>query len=273
MQYTYLIPLIFPLPSDYEFSLTIPPDLILRRLLNGRGAVSFKISYVYDSEVIHSETFDVEYSGSKNRQVKFKWNENGNYLKHGYAELVIASATEDTKFLYKGPPGVYGIYKAPDKPSFLSDGSYKFSSPEIINMIAKIGKFVDGYPAIAIDRIRDHFESLIFINPYSKPLLVSCMTNDGRRFKKKRIEAKSTIALELVSLLSPNEDQFFGRLQISANNRLLTYHMRHDNCTPRRITDLEHLDPYRADPTHISSSIYLRDRLARYLKTRYGIRL
>ena len=175
--------------------------------------------------------------------------------------------------MYKDPPGVYGIYKAPDAPSFFSDGSYKFSSPETINSIAKIGKFVDGYPVIAIDRNRGHLESLVFINPYNKALVVSCITNDGRSLKRMRVDSKSTKVVELVSILRPNEDQFFGRLQITANNRVLTYHIRHDDSVPRIITDHEHLDPFRADYTHISSSIYLRGRLARHLKTRYGIQL
>ncbi len=110
-----------------------------------------------------------------------------------------------------------------------------------------------------------------FVNPYTKPLLVSGMATDGRAFNRKRVPARSAARIDLSELLFEGEESAYTRLQITATNRVLTYHVRHDGSTVPYISDHEHLDIYRADPTHTPFTFFVREKLARWVKRRHFV--
>jgi len=69
--------------------------------------------------------------------------------------------------------------------------------------------------------------------------------------------------VDLAQLLEVGEWRWRGRLQLTANNRLITFDVKHSFADPTLITDHEHLDPFRADPTHLPLTRLLRARAGR----------
>ncbi len=56
--------------------------------------------------------------------------------------------------------------------------------------------------------------------------------------------------INLAELIAPDEPRWMGRIQLTANNRVITHIVKHSISDPTRISTVEHLDPFRADPTH-----------------------
>ncbi|MEQ8603684.1 MAG: hypothetical protein RIB45_10220 [Marivibrio sp.] len=283
MSYHYLIPLVFSLPPGYAFTLAIPPSLLRRRLIGCRGAVLIKAIATCDGEERWRETrtVNLEEGEDDNHPITLVCAVNAldeaGALPEGaaqaFVEVEFLSTDDRAPFATKAPPAVYALYTAPGRLTFRADGSYKFGAPQVISSIAEYGRFLESHTLVAIDRSRQHLESLTLVNPYTKALLVSCQTPDGRTTKRTKVPARSAVRLDLTQLLREGEDRLVTRLQLSATNRVLTYHVRHDAARPPYISDHEHLDIFRADPSHVPWTRYLRERFARVMKQKFGVRI
>ena len=128
-------------------------------------------------------------------------------------------------------------------------------------MVARFGKFVDGHPLIHIDGNRDLGETIILINPYQRPLVAEILGHDGRKMKKTRIDSHSARPIHLVDLLEDNEDEWIGQIQVTANNRVVAFNVKHSLADPTVISDHEHLDPFRAGPTGIPVTQVARQKV------------
>ena len=189
----------------------------------------------------------------------------------GFVEMHFDSANEETLFVTNSCIQIYGLYSAPGRKTFRADGAYKFASPPIINQIAASGIFNEGSPPICIDKAKSYGETLSIINPYEKPTLASIQLHDGRQIKRKKIAPRSAANISLGNLLKLNESRYIARLQLTASNRVIAFHIRHSFTKPYVITDHEHMDPYRYDPTHIPAFQKFRMAIGRLLDQRFGI--
>ena len=277
MAFHYLIPLIFSLPAEYEFTLTIPRDLIRRRLANAQSGVLIKAVATVDANTVWSEevALDLNSADEGGAPIQFDYSPFAHATEGacGFLEVEFLSKDGSAIFNTKAPPELYGLYHRDGCPSFRADGSYKFGAPSVIASVAEYGAFVESYPTISIDREAGHLETLSLVNPYTKALLVSGSATNGQGFRRVKVPARSAIRVDLGCLIPPGQTKTETRLQITATNRVLTYHLRHDDSDQIRISDHEHLDIFRADPTHVPFSLYIRERFARVLKQRYGIRI
>ena len=171
-------------------------------------------------------------------------------------------------FYGKAPIAFYAVYSAIGKKGFLSDNAYKFSSPPIISQIAAYGRFVETYSVIRIDRSRDYSDSLILINPYNKPILCTVVTMDGRKVPRLRVPALSARYMKLEGILKDDENYWEGEIQLTANNRLIVYDIKHALSDITIISDHEHLDPFRGDPTHLPFFQWCRASVGEFLSHR-----
>ena len=80
-----------------------------------------------------------------------------------------------------------------------------------------------------------------------------------------RVSAMSVRNVDLASLLLRDEDSWRGHIQLFANNRIITFNIKHSMMDPLIISDHEHLDPYRSDPTHMAAFRLLRMAAGRIL--------
>ena len=188
----------------------------------------------------------------------------------GYLEMFVSSPEGDSIFRSKLVLGLYSIYSAQGKKSFFSDNAYKYGAPPVITMMAEFGRFIDGYPAVHIDRDNGIGETLVLINPYKRPILANIKSSDKRSLPRLRIPAESVKNVDLSHFLEPEENTWMGEIQLTANNRLITFSIKHDYSDPTLISDHEHLDPYRSDPTFLPMTLHMRRWLGGKLATVRG---
>ncbi len=273
----YLIPVIFSLPPGHRILISVPPDLLRRRLKTEHADVTVIARAFIDGETVWSETNTVSLSrGEKGGQsVEFSFDNDRERFNGapGFMEIEFLSAGDEAIFSKKAPPELYGLYSRPGCQGFRADGSYKFGVPSVIASVTKYKTFVESFQAIDIDLMRDRFESVTLLNPYSRPLVVTLSTVDGRQLPRVKVPAKSVIWVSLEGFLRDDETSLKTRLQLMSTNRVVSYHVRHSGGTEPIITDHEHLDIYRADPTHSPITLYWRDRLARVVSQHFGFRL
>lgn len=138
----------------------------------------------------------------------------------------------------------------------------------MIEQIAKHGRYVDAYNVVRLDRTRDYGESLILINPYRRPVLASIRSHDGQQLPRMKIPPQSGRRVDLSFLLAEEATEWVGRVQLTANNRLVVYDVKHSLRDPAVIFDHEHMDPFRGEPTHIPLTRRFRQELGRLLRKR-----
>jgi len=184
----------------------------------------------------------------------------------GYLEFAAETHDHTPDFIGTEVPAQYAAYFAPGRKSFFTCVQYKFGEPRVIAQIAEFGHYLDGYPVVRIDRAKGLGESVAFVNPYKMPILAEVRTNDGRSLPRTRIPAQSAKRLALQDLLSPGENAWSGSIQITGTNRVIAYTVKHDFHDPSNLTKAEHMDPFRADPTHVSAFRSFRVKFGHWAK-------
>lgn len=265
MAYNYLIPSIASLPVGYDCTFVVAEGLIAARLTRGTGRVLRRTAAIVEGATVATTEVALGFRDGtlvEGENAPIRWPGAGTHRQEqpGYLEIAYDSADGSPCFATNRPIAPYAIYAAPGRKSFFSDNSQKFSNPVVIAQIAEFGEYVDGYPVVEIDRARDYGESLVLINPYKKPVLATIRSHDARSLPRIRVPAMSARRVDLSGLLDEAEERWSGRIQMTANNRLIVYDMKHSLADPTAITDHEHMDPYRSDPTHFPLTRHLRLR-------------
>jgi hypothetical protein len=264
MSSSYLIPIVVWLPKGYDCTVVMPLEAIGRLLTGGAGRIVRAWTAYCGGEEVAAEEETIVFEGGKPvgtpaSEVVWRgadredWPEGG-----GYLEFAIRTPDGTPLFTTNAPPGFYNIFTAPGRKSCFACHTWKFGSPQVIGQIAEFGRYIDAYPVINIDRARDFGNSLVLINPYKKAILAQVLTHDGRRPKRQRVEPMSARLIDLAALIAPDEECWRGQIQLTANNRVITQILKHSLADPTRISMIEHLDPFRADPTHVPFFQWLR---------------
>ncbi|MBO55164.1 MAG: hypothetical protein CL886_05820 [Dehalococcoidia bacterium] len=273
MAFNYIIPVITAIPSGYQCDLVLPLDAIGARLIDGEGNVVIRRRVYCEGELLDSQETQVAFEGGICKQPLLnrftaKITRDDGVTSAGYLETAILSLDGDEIFSNHMPPGFYAILSTDGKKSVFTDGSLKFASPEIIGQIAKFGRYVDTYPIVHLDRDRDYGESLFCINPFKRGVLVQILGSNGRSIKRTRVEPMSALIVPLNELLGREDCRWTGRVHLSATNRLVVFTVKHSLSDPTLINDLEHMDAFRAEPSHMSSLQWLRQRVGKFLSNR-----
>ncbi|WP_374630829.1 hypothetical protein [Ferrovibrio sp.] len=275
MGYSYLIPTLLDAPEGYDVTVDYARDQLTRRLRGGAGRVRWTTRIYHDGQVVGGQERDLDFSKPDIAPLRYVWRgtEFDYQGRPGYVENSFSALDAETEFTTKMPVGTYGFYSARNKPSFRGDADFKFGSPPVIATVARFRRLIEAYPTSWLDRERGYGESLVFINPYARPILANLQSHDGRSLPRLRVQPQSGALMRLEPLLRVDEPRWIGRLQITANNRCLIFHVRHAFGDHTNIVDHEHLDPFRADTTHLPAFQAIRQGIGRYLKMRFGITL
>jgi hypothetical protein len=182
--------------------------------------------------------------------------------------LSIQSIDGSPVFAGKNVIGFYAIYTKPGKKSFLADNGYKYGSPPLISQIAMFGRYVDGYPVVRLDRDRDIGQTITLINPYKKSVVARIIAHDGRAVPRIKVPPLSVRNVPLIQMLRDEERSWVGQIQLTASNRLGTFVIMHSLRNPWVVSDHEHLDTFRSDPTHLPAFQLFRQRVGKYLDLR-----
>lgn len=271
MTYSYMIPSISSLPPGYDCIIPAPIDKVANNLIDGSGRVTQNIAiYAEGERVAHFEEKHVFEKGQRIGEPSppFVWKNELPEGVSGYLENSFRADDEAPLFATNSVLSFYSVYNRGGKKSFFSDNAYLYAAPPVIAQIAEYGQFVDGYPVVRIDRERDYGESIIFINPYHKPLKAGIVTADGGSIPGIRVPPLSTRMISLEALLGDGEQRWAGQIQITATNRVITFAVKHSMRDPGIISDHEHLDPYRGEPTHFPATRWFRQRVGKWLMRR-----
>jgi len=271
--YSFIYPSIIHLPPGYDCTIALPFQRIADRMIGGDGVLIARFQVFYEGNV-HAKFEDkLTFRGGHlegSPPEPFVWRDadkawGGN---SGYLELSLDTLDERPLLRSKAAVGFYSIYSKPGKKSFFADNAYKYGSPPVIGQIAAFGRFVDGYPVVHLDRVRDFGHSIVLINPYKKSVSARIFAHDGRSLPPVKVPSISVRVVRLVELLRPDESSWVGHIQLTAKSRLVTFAVMHSLRDSRMISDHEHLDPFRSDPTHLPVFQLLRQRVGKYLMYR-----
>ena len=264
----FMFPTITSLPAGYDCVIAVPIERLAQKCIRD-GRIHGAIRVFYRGEVIKTVEHAFEVCNRKpvGNFPQFHWADHGDEWEGNAGFLELSFRSDDGVSIFRDTSVInfYSIYTKSGKKSFFSDNAYRYGSPPTINQIAAFGKYVDAYPVIHLDRKRDLGETVTLINPYKKAVRAKVITNDGRELRGK-VEPCSVLNIRLAELLKNNEDEWLGHLQLTATNRLVTFHVKHSMADPRLISDHEHMDPFRGEPTHFPLTRMIRLRWGSYLQ-------
>ncbi len=268
----FLYPTITSVPCGYSYYSTIPVPRLLATLATKDADILIVFKAFHDADCkVQEERLvtvrDCTLVGAPPRPFLMEDHSDKWGVEPGFVEMTFSSLYGKPVFLSKRPFAFYTVFSAVGKKSFLTDNTFKFGSPPVIDQIAMFGRFTDSYPIVHVDRMRDLGESLIVINPYQQAILFQVVSHDDRKSRRVRIPARTARYFRLIELLEPDEIEWIGQIQITANNRLITFSVKHSLADPSIITTHEHLDPFRADPTHVPATQWLRNYIGERLKS------
>jgi hypothetical protein len=260
---SYIYPTIASLPLGYNAEVPFVFDQLQDRVAVRDAEIEYRFDIFREGNQVGSETRKLRITRGKlagEAPAPFRWKDpsDSGEASHAYGELHCTAVDGRSIFSSKTPLSLYVIYTKPGKKSFFSDPHYKYGSPPVIDQMAEFGQYVETYPVIHLDRARDLGESLVFINPYNRAINVRVLAYDGRSIPKFQIPPLCCRHVPLAALLGEGENEWMGQIQLTANNRLIVFHVKHSLANPRLISDHEHLDPFRAEPTHWPLTLLLR---------------
>ena len=270
MTYNYLVPSILSFPGGTGCCLPVPWSQVGAQLQDRRGTVKLTILAIHEGAVIEARERVVSFedgapAGGDPGQENLDAFSADPGVEPGFIECSVQAVDGETGFVSNNPLNFYSIYAAPGQKSYFSDNAWKYAAPPVIQQIAEYGRFADAYPAVLIDRDRDLGMSVILINPYMKDIICRLYTHDGRKPLRVRIPSMSARRAELLDFLEPSERQWRGQIQLTANNRVVTYIVWHSLREPAAVSDQEHLDAYRGERTHIPATLHLRRKVGAFV--------
>ncbi|MEK9725132.1 MAG: hypothetical protein VW405_16840 [Rhodospirillaceae bacterium] len=268
MPFSYMIPSISSLPSGYDCTVAAPIGKLAGYLAGATARIVQTVSVFAEGEKIESHEIRHIFEDGVivgDPAPPFVWHDKLPEGVSGYLENAFRTEDDSPSFVTNAVLPFYSIYNKPGKKTFFSDNAYLYAAPPVIAQIAEYGPYIDGYPVVRVDRERDYGESIIFINPYQKPLKARIMGFDGRAIANIRVPAHSARRASLEALVPEGETRWHGQIQITATNRVITFDVKHSLKDPGIISDHEHLDPYRGEPTHFPASRWLRLKVGEWL--------
>ena len=272
MAFNYMIPVVGVIPEKYDCTLDPPFDNLAGCITEVGAEILWRVRVYRNAELL--ESFEQSFEGSPGsienapgpiqlKRTEEEWREDARFFESDFI-----SVSGEPTFSANTPPPFYTVYTSPGRKSFISDNAYKFSQPTIISQVAAYGRYLDAYAPLLIDRTKDYEESVALTNPYNRDNICRILASDGRKIEPIRVPALSTRIVPLSQLLDETEDRWQGRIQLTAFNRLITFNVKHALSDRGIINDFEHLDPFRAEPTHLPAFQIFRQWIGEKLKLR-----
>ena len=122
----------------------------------------------------------------------------------------------------------------------------KYSEPLIIANMKTTGTFNLVNPAHYLDKGAGISNSALLINPYDGPIVALIISDENKKIRKK-MPGKSAIIVNLAELISEKRPTC---VLYSGSNRYTGWDIRHKYGDIHSITNIDHLEYYRALPTY-----------------------
>lgn len=242
----YLSPLMFPVLPREAGTLMLEYDM--QHVLDVRGTEAFdgtlnlRIALFADGSLREEEVLSLKVAAGKVAEPLLAREFSLDRL--GYLELHIeADRPVFRKIL--APPG-YALLCRDGFGEVVVTSDQKYANPRVIDEIASTGTFCMLHTAGRVDSQAGEGNALLLINPYEQDLVARVVGATGRSIKR-RVRTRSA---ELVPLDAVLDDGGWSSYMVGANNRVLTYDVRHRYGRPFEINSMDHLDVFSGMPTH-----------------------
>lgn len=244
--FNYLSPKIFPIFPAETGSLHVltSPQFIIdtRAGLSFSGKLEIKFMVYMNGEETSSETVTFEFEDSKTSAFPFM--REFTLANHGLLEI---HCNADTPIFTKiiPEPG-YGILERPDGSSISINRDMKYAHTRVIEQMRHHNRFCMLHSAVLSDGERGIGNSILLGNPYDQPLVAKLRTKEGKMVSEKLLP-HTVKMIDLDELLVSGLPQ---TIMITANNRVLTFDVKHHFGDQARVNSVDHLDPYSGFKTH-----------------------
>lgn len=161
-------------------------------------------------------------------------------------------------------PSFYTVFDSPTYKSFFNDNALKYANYVVIDQIRAFGNWVEGYPACAVDPANDIDESVLLINPHSRPAVVTLDFEGLDIAVRRRIAARSAQRLGFADLLPADALPWSGQAFVSGPNRVNLFFVSHSHANPADITTAEHSEVYRGEDAYVPLAQRPLQRLYRW---------
>ena len=260
--FKYLIPnvTIAP-PLGFAVTDVYPIHHLRRAMQSGDGRVHLSWSLVQDGAVreeraVALDFVDGECRNPQDAVFRYEERERADWLggeSVGYLETRVW-LEDESWFRRRNILQNYTVYSSPERKTFVSPQAFKFSNPQVVEQIRAYGQWVEGYPACRVDPERDIDLSLVLINAYERPTLVTLQAPDLNYSRRIRTPALTAVRVSLGDCLSGQPTPWTGQIYVSGPNRTPCFMIHHSRRDPLEIGKLEHLDPYRGETAWTSFS-------------------
>jgi hypothetical protein len=267
--FNYLSPKIFPVfPKETGnlHVLTSPQFIIDTRAgvsFTGKLEITF-IVYMNGRET-SSEALTFEFENSKTTAKSFV-----REFKLANLGLLEIHCNADAPIFKKiiPEPG-YGILKRPNGSSISINRDMKYAHTRVIEQMRHHNRFCMLHSAALSDGERGIGNSILLGNPYDQPLVTRLRTQEGKLVSEKLLP-HSVKMIDLHEVVVSGSPQ---TIMITANNRVLTFDVKHYFGDQARVNSVDHLDPYSGFKTHravdlLSMPRFLISRLTNQLNLR-----
>ena len=267
MYYNYFIPTIHLGPiSGSKFVQNLPMDKIREAIVGKNAILEIRRNIFKDGNLLYTAK-DILKLDNNNWQDskghKFIWDSNYKKDENCYIETQI-NMISGHGFISPSLPGFYVWYINSKNKNFISCGNDKYGNPRVIMQMEKFGLWIDGYPAVNINKKNDITYSVIIINPYDLKGKFHLEINELKIKKTYLVNPRSVIRIALEKII--NVDNWTGQVYITGKQRGIIYFMNHSLKNSQKINTLEHSDPFRAELTFKPRFMNLRDLAHKKLK-------
>jgi hypothetical protein len=225
-------------------------DYNLQHVLKARGAVPFdgeltvRLELFADGKAAGSEIVAYAVRGGEVEAPRCAREFVAEGEVPGYLEMHIeADQAVFGKLL--SPPG-YAILARDGFGAVIVTSDQKYANPRVIEEIRSTGRFCMVHTAALVDRAAGIDNSLLLINPYEQDLTATIRAGAEASLRRK-VPRKCATLVSLTDLLPDGE---WSTYMVTANNRVLTYDIRHKLDDPLAINSMDHLDVFSGMPTH-----------------------
>ena len=153
-------------------------------------------------------------------------------------------------------PSFYVNYIHDKKKNFLSDGTEKYGNPRVIAQSNEFDMYVDGYPAVNVNKQRNTTYSISVINPYKTQKTLTLEVEGLKLRKNFRVDPHSVKTYNVYDIIQ--KDSWTGQIYLFGKRRIILFLINHDFNNVNNITTLEHSDPFRAEHTYKPRMQHLR---------------
>lgn len=251
----YCSPLIYPVMPEKSGKTIIKLDfaaIIMNHVPENieleDAIVDIEIDLFYNGELKNTKKFEVEVKNKKMTPRYFQ----ESYQLPGFGYVQVSLFTKKPYFSKIETEKGYALLVG--KKAVISTilPQSKYSEPLIIGNMKTTGTFNLVNPGHYLDKKSDISNSALLINPYDGPIMALIKSDENKKLKKK-MPGKSAVIINLSELISEKRPTC---VIYSGSNRYTGWDIRHKYGDINSITNIDHLEYYRAIPTYKEQTIF-----------------